>query len=358
MGGLNLTHSQNLESFLETYGPDRPHLEGFLQEFGPEQVGRWAESLGVELFTGTSGRRFPVGMTAGPLVQRWLEDLQKRGVEIRTACQWTGWTPSGEVQLRTSEGLWTPRFDALILALGGPTWPALGTGGSWVPFLTGRGIAVNPWRPANCGWEVTWSSIFKEKNRGHPIKDVVLTVPTEPKPWKKRGELLVTDYGLEGGLLYAAGRTLYELRKTGSCQVFLDLVPDRPTTALCQALARAKSGQSVSTLLQKSLGLSPVKISLLRELWGPGNLKLDQAKVENIKFYPLEFSGPRPLDEAISAAGGVSWEALDSGLQLKTLPGVWCVGEMVDWEAPTGGYLLTACLSMGFAAGRAVAQTL
>lgn len=354
VGGLNLTHSQPMEDFLRAYGPHRPHLEPFLRDFGPGHIGPWAAGLGVEVFTGTSGRVFPRGMGAGPLVNAWLERLSRLGVHMVCHTTWTGWGngPGVSLEVKGPE----PRSleaDAAVLALGGPTWPTLGTGGSWVPLLEARGVALSPWRPANVGFLVDWTPVFRQKYSLQPLKDVVLEFQGPQGLLRKRGELMVTPWGLEGGPLYALGAPVRDALGAGA-RVQLDLVPGRDHQRVLSDLSRPREGRSLATHLQKTLGLGSLKVGLLREVLKPGSPD-DPARVAGLlKAFPLTLVGTRPLEEAISAAGGVVWDEVTSGLELKRVPGVFCAGEMLDWEAPTGGYLLTACLSLGRAAGKSI----
>lgn len=359
VGGLNLTHSQPLEAFLDAYGPHRARLEPFLRAFGPGQLASWASGLGVKLFTGSSGRVFPEGMGAAPVLGAWLDRLAQLGVNLRTTTRWVGWGSWSEagrptVELEGSGGRSPWAADAVVLALGGPTWPALGTGGAWVPLMEARGVAVAPWKPANVGFTVAWTPFFAQKFAGQPLKDVVLSLGN-PAVFRRKGELMVTPWGLEGGLLYAAGAGLRETLALGSpAQAVLDLVPGRSAERVLADLSRPRQGRSLATHLHKTLGLNPVKVGLLREVLKPGADDSPEQVASLLKAFPVAFTGTRPLDEAISAAGGVLWDELD-GLELKKVRGVWCVGEMLDWEAPTGGYLLTACFSLGRAAGAAIA---
>jgi len=359
VGGLNLTHSQPLEAFLDAYGPHRPRLEPFLRAFGPDQLTAWALGLGLKLFTGTSGRVFPEGMGAAPVLEAWLKRLDTLGVVVRPSTKWVGWgpipsSPRPTVELEAAGQRSLVSADAVVLALGGPTWPALGTGGSWVPLVEARGVAVAPWKPANVGFTVAWTPFFADKFAGQPLKDVVLSFG-DPVAFRRKGELMVTPWGLEGGLLYAAGAGLRgSLDARGSAAATLDLVPGRPADRVLADLSRPRQGRSLATHLHKTLGLAPVKVGLLREVLKPGADDAPARVAALLKAFPVTFTGTRPLDEAISAAGGVVWDELD-GLELKKVRGVWCAGEMLDWEAPTGGYLLTACFSLGRAAGAAIA---
>ena len=349
VGGLNLTHSQPLEDFLNAYAGHRERLEPFLRRFGPQELTAWAEDLGIRLFTGSSGKIFPEGMAAGPLLKAWLDRLAAAGVQLETGTRWVGWGPGLSLEVEQDGGRKVLQADAVILALGGPTWPALGTGGSWVPLLEEKGLAFSPWQPANVGFTVNWSDFFSQKFAGQPLKDTRLQ--------GRRGELMVTPWGLEGGLLYAAGAVLRQQLShgnTGTTQISLDLVPGREQGRIEAELSRPRQGRSLSTHLQKTLGLTGVKVGLLREVLKPGSPDEPTRVAALLKALPLTLTGTRPLSEAISAAGGVLWTELTHGLELKKIPGVWCAGEMLDWEAPTGGYLLTACFSLGRAAGESV----
>ena len=348
VGGLNLTHSQDFEAFLSAYGPHRPRLEPFLKPFGPHELTIWAEELGIPLFTGTSGKVFPLGMGAGPLLKAWLTRLESQGVTLQTSSPWLGWRP-GEADAKA---------DALVLALGGPTWPALGTGGTWTDATDAWGVGRSPWKPANCGFRVEWTPVFRQKFSGQPLKETVLTVQGPEGRWSRKGELMITDLGLEGGLIYAAGATLRAAGEKGApVTIHLDLVPGRDRMRVERDLSQPRGARSLSTHLQKTLGLAGVKVGLLREVLKPGHPDDPSQVADLLKALPLNLAGPGPLEDAISAAGGILWDELTPELALKKAPGVWCAGEMLDWEAPTGGYLLTACFSLGRAAGRAVAQS-
>lgn len=359
VGGLNLTHSQPLEAFLDAYGPHRSRLEPFLRAFGPEELKDWARGLGIGLFTGSSGRVFPEGMGAKPLADAWLNRLGRLGVRWQTSARWTAWDPAGGLRVETREGAQTLAADAVVLALGGPTWPALGTAGTWVPLLESWGVTLAPWKPANVGFTADWTAVFRDKFAGQPLKDVVLTFDDGQGPaFTRKGELMVTPWGLEGGLLYAAGARLRTaLEAGGTARPVLDLVPGRSLGRITAELSRPRDGRSLSTHLQKAIGVGGVKAGLLREVLRPGSPDGPDRVARLLKAFPLELTGTRPLAEAISAAGGVRWDELTSGLELRRRPGVWCAGEMLDWEAPTGGYLLTACFSLGRAAGEAIAGT-
>jgi len=356
VGGLNLTHSQPLEAFLGAYGPARPRLEPFLRSFGPAEVSAWAQGLGIPLFTGSSGRVFPEGLGAGPLLGAWVARLEGLGVELVCRTRWTAWSGARGLVTEGPDGPRVWEADAVVLALGGPTWPALGTGGAWVPLLADRGVSLGPWRPANVGFLVDWTPHFAQKFPGQPLKDSVLAFDDGRGPaLRRRGEFMVTPWGLEGGPLYALGARLRGALEAGDrASITLDLVPDRDLARVRSDLGRPRNGRSLATHLQKTVGVTGVKAGLLREALPPGAPDDPDRVVALLKALPLDLVGTRPLAEAISAAGGVAWDELTDALELRRLPGVFCAGEMIDWEAPTGGYLLTACFSLG----RAVATAL
>lgn len=356
VGGLNLTHSQPNEAFLDAYGPHRARLEPFLRCFGPAEVRNWAAGLGIPLFTGTSGRVFPEGMGAGPLLDAWVNRLGRQGVVLDTSTRWTGWAGPTALSVTGPGGPAVREADAVVLALGGPTWPALGTGGAWVPLLEERGVGLSPWKPANVGFTVGWTPVFRDKYAGQPLKETVLTFDDgRGTPFCRKGELMVTPGGLEGGPVYAAGARLRDALETGATTIHLDLVPGRDAGRVFADLSRPREGRSLATHLQKTLGLTGAKVGLLREVLKPGSPDGPDRVARLLKALPITLTGTRPLTEAISAAGGVRWDEVTPGLGLIRSPGVWCAGEMLDWEAPTGGYLLTACLSLGRAAGAAIA---
>jgi hypothetical protein len=357
VGGLNLTHSQPFEAFLSAYGSQRARLEPYLKRFGPAELRAWAEGLGISLFTGTSGRVFPEGLGAGPLLSAWLTRLERQGVEVKCATRWVGWgpEPGPSIVTESAAGRHEVNADAVVLALGGPTWPSLGTGGSWAALLQARGVQLTPWRAANVGCLVDWTPVFRDKFAAHPLKDLELSFTDDQGRWSRKGELMVTPWGLEGGLLYAAGGRLLDAVAAGGAEVTLDLVPGRSLARVEADLGRPREGRSLSTHLKRTLGLEGAKVGLLREVLPPGSPDDARRVAALLKALTLTLTGTRPLEEAISAAGGVRWDEVGPDLQLKAVPGVWCAGEMLDWEAPTGGYLLTACFSLGRAAGLAAA---
>lgn len=333
--GLNLTKDEPLASFLAAF--HEPRLEPMLRAFGPEEVQSWARDLGQEVFTGSSGRVFPVAMKASPLMRAWLARLGGLGVDLRSRWRWTGWEGEG-LRFETPEGPRQLTADRVVLALGGASWPRLGSDAAWVPWLRDKGVPIRDFRPANMGLRVTWSA-HMQRHFGAAVKNLALNAGKD----RVRGECVVSARGIEGGGIYLVSRAV-----RGGAALTLDLLPDLAPDQLAARLARMKPGESRANRLRK-LGLSPVAQALVRE-WGDG-LDLAQA----VKSLPVRHEGPCDLAEAISSAGGVDWSGVTPDLELKALPGVFVAGEMLDWEAPTGGYLLTACLATGRWAGRAAA---
>lgn len=352
-GGLNLTHSEPREQFLARYGQRRAQLEAFLAEFGAEELRKWAAELGIQTFTGSSGRVFPTGMQAGPLLYAWRQRLSSAGVNFHLRHKWLGWNADNSLRFDTPTGEITIHPQAVILALGGASWARLGSTGKWAGLLAGRGIPLAPFKPANCGFDVNWSEHFRAKFNGQPLKAVVIEFTNLEKiVFRRRGEFIVTTTGVEGSLIYALSAPIRdEIEARGSAVIHLDLAPDRTQAYLAERLAQPRGSRSVSHHLEKTIGVKGVKAGLLWE-FVPKTDFVDPKKLAAvIKALPLPLSAPRPLDEAISTAGGVRFEALDEHLMLTSLPGVFCAGEMLDWEAPTGGYLITACCATGRAAG-------
>lgn len=352
-GGLNLTHAEPLVDFLGRYGARQAELEPMLADFGPADLRAWAAGLGVETFVGTSGRVFPREMKAAPLLRAWLHRLRQVGLNIHVGHRWLGWADGSRTQLRFAapDGEKIAQADALVLALGGGSWSKFGSDGAWVPLLAERGVGVAPLRPANCGFDVGWSAHFRERFAGQPVKPVVLA-------WgdaRRQGEFVVTKIGVEGSLIYAFSAPLRDaIDAGGQAVIHLDLMPDWTQARLATEIARPRGARSLSSHLQSRLGLKGVKAGLLREVLSPEALQDPTRVAETLKALPLALTAPRPLEEAISSAGGVDFADLDGSLMLKALPGVFCAGEMLDWEAPTGGYLLTACFASGRRAAKGV----
>jgi len=355
-GGLNLTHGEPLERLLGRYTASRERLEPLLREFSPDALRAWTHALGVQTFVGTSGRVFPHEMKAAPLLRAWLHRLRVRGVSIHVRHEWRGWSDDGGLRFATPAGERIVESDATVLALGGASWPRLGSDGAWVPRLRERGVTISPLEPSNCGFDVAWSDRFRARFAGQPVKPVVASYADDHGVVHRRqGEFVVTAHGVEGGLVYSLSAPLRDaIRAHGSVVLTLDLAPGRDAARLAAELARPRGSRSIASHIQSRTGVKGVKTGLLREIVPPQDFADPGRLATAMKALPLTLLRPRPLEEAISTAGGVAFEALDEKLMLRAVPGVFCAGEMLDWDAPTGGYLLTACLATGRAAGRGV----
>lgn len=343
-GGLNLTHSEPVEPFVQRYGTAAVRLERCLAAFSPADLRTWAESLGQETFVGSSGRVFPKTMKSSPLLRAWLLRLSEKGVTISVRCRWEGWDDAGALRFVRADGtqeLISP--DVAVFALGGASWPRLGADGRWVDAFRARGIPVTPLAPANCGFDVGWSDVFRDRFAGAPLKRIVLRAGGQDV----RGEAMITRHGLEGGAVYALSPVLREVARAGNGRLLVDLRPDETSAMLAARLDRRPAGRTTTEWLRRSLSLPPAAIGLLREGAGTSLPTEATALAALIKAVPLTVTGPRPIDRAISTAGGVALDAVDDGLMLRAMPGTFVAGEMLDWEAPTGGYLLQACLSTG-----------
>ena len=347
-GGMNITHSEPLPAFVARYGERAAQLAPLLEAFGPQQLREWIHGLGIETFIGTSGRVFPREMKAAPLLRAWLHRLRQSGVCTHVRHRWLGWDADGALRFATPEGEVVWAADATVLALGGGSWRHLGSDAAWVPLLEARGVPVARLRPANCGFDVAWSEHFATRFAGAPVKAVTGRAGGEAIP----GECNITAGGIEGGLVYALSAPLRDaLARDGRAALVLDLAPGRSAERLAADLARPRGRDSLANHLRRRAGIDGVKAGLLREFGHIDGSTAPAALAGAIKALPVPLVAPRPLDEAISTAGGVDFAALDERLMLRDLPGVFCAGEMLDWEAPTGGYLLTACLATGRAAG-------
>ena len=353
VGGMNITHAEPFADFVTRYGQARAHVQPLLEAFDADALRAWIHGLGIETFVGTSGRVFPREMKAAPLLRAWLRRLREAGVRLHTRSRWLGWAEDGALRLATSDGEQAQRFDACVLALGGGSWARLGSDGAWVPLLAQRGIDIESLIPANCGFEVAgWSEHLTQKFAGAPVKPVAAALAGEAP---RRGEFVLTTQGVEGGLIYALSSAIRErIETTGEALLHIDLLPQMDLAKVEKALQKPRGSQSQARHLQRQLGLDGVRAGLLRELADPACFADPVRLAQAIKQLPLRLTRPRPLDEAISSAGGVRWSELDSNLMLPRLPGVFCAGEMLDWEAPTGGYLLTACFASGRKAGEGV----
>lgn len=355
-GGLNLTHSEDLERFLDRYGPSKERLRPAIEAFPPSAVRQWCEDLGEPTFVGTSGRVFPVAMKASPLLRAWLARLIAAGITFRNRCRWKGWDAEGRLLFETPGGDKGVAADAVIMALGGASWPRLGSTGDWVPMLAGKGVGITPLAAANCGFLVSWSDVFRSRFEGQPLKRIAVSFAG----LGVRGEALITDAGIEGGAVYALSAALREAIAAQEMAVLeIDLRPDMDIAALAARLGKAHGKQSLATFLRKAANLSPVEIGLLHET-APRRLgdMPPEAVAKLIKAVPLRLTGTAPIATAISTAGGVQWDEVDEDLMLKAQPGIFVAGEMLDWEAPTGGYLLQACLATGALAGRGALEWL
>jgi uncharacterized flavoprotein (TIGR03862 family) len=353
-GGLNLTHSEDFERFVGRYGAASARLRPMLDAFTPADLVNWAEGLGQATFVGSSGRVFPRALKASPLLRAWIARLEEQGVALNLRSTWTGWNAAGDLVFETPDGPRRMRPRATILALGGASWARLGSDGAWAPRLAARGAAVAPFRPANVGFTVAWTPVFRERFAGAPLKNVALGFAGRTS----RGDALIAGYGLEGGAVYALSAPLRDaIEADGRAALEIDLRPDLSPVQLTARLSKPRGGQSLSSWLRKAAHLSPVEIGLLREAHGLALPVAPDALAAAIKAAPIVLTRTQGLERAISSAGGLSFEALD-GLELKAEPGVFVAGEMLDWEAPTGGYLLQACFATGVAAARAVVERL
>ena len=357
-GGLNLTHSEPIETFLARYGNRRACIESAIKLFPPSALRTWARELGIETFVGTSGRIFPTDLKSAPLLRAWLRRLRQAGVQFHVRHRWCGWDEHGRLRFMTSDDASSVQADAVVLALGGGSWPHFGSDAAWVQILAERNVSIAPLKPANCGFDVRWSEHFRTKFAGHPVKTVAVVVKTiDGTVIRQMGEFVVTANGVEGGLIYMISAHVRDLITTsGTATLWLDLVPDRTLVRLTEDLSQPRGKRTLATQLKRCAGVAGVKAGLLREVTYKEVL-LDPTRLATaIKSLPMTIVAPRPLKEAISTAGGVSFDALDCRLMLRSLPGVFCAGEMLDWEAPTGGYLLTGCLATGRLAGGAAAE--
>ncbi len=354
-GGLNLTHSEPLDAFLGRYGEAAGWAGPMLDAFAPGDLIAWAEGLGQETFVGSSGRVFPKAMKASPLLRAWLGRLGEMGVTLALRSRWTGWDDAGALTFDTSDGPTIETADAVILALGGASWPRLGSDGAWTGLLAARGVEIAPFQPANVGFNVEWSPIFKERFAGQPLKAIALTHEGRTV----RGEAMIADYGLEGGAIYALSAGLREaIARDGKAELSIDLHPDQSLGQLTARLVTPQGRQSQSNHLRKAVHLSPAAIGLMREATGGPIPVSPRSQAALIKGARITLTGMQGLERAISSAGGIRLDELDETLMLRRLPGVFAAGEMLDWEAPTGGYLLQASLASGVVAARGTAAYL
>lgn len=350
-GGLNITHSEPLERFVQRYGPATGFIAPALHAFTPQMMQDWCKSLGQPTFTGSSGRVFPETLKASPLLRAWLQKLDDLGVRFALGHDWQGFTADGDLVFRHGDQTAQLAPDATLLALGGASWPQLGSDGAWVPLLKQANIAVAPLQPANCGFTVNWSPVFAERFAGQPLKNIAITHQGRTL----RGEAMVDANGIEGNVIYALSAGLRDaIAESGNTMLTLDLRPDLSGEALLAKLRKPRGGLSLSNFLQKQLGLPPVAQNLLREGEPDLNAATPEHLAELVKAKPILLTAPFPIARAISSAGGVRLEELDGSAMLVKRPGVFVAGEMLDWEAPTGGYLLQGCFATAYRAANGI----
>lgn len=355
-GGLNLTHSDPFPVFVSRYGARHAEVADWLRGFDADALRGWALGLGVDTFVGSSGRVFPRDLKAAPLLRGWVRRLRDQGVRFHMQHRWLGWNDDKRLRFGGPAGEVSVNADAVVLALGGGSWPELGSDGGWVPLLTGRGVDVAPLQPANCGFDIDWSEHLSSRFAGSPLKPVVAHWQGADGQWQSlQGECVVTATGIEGSLIYALSAALRDaIARDGETTLCLDLVPGRDEARLRRDLGKPRGARSLSDHLRREAGVSGVRAALLYEVMTREAMQDPAALASTLKRLPLKLLRARPIDEAISSAGGIRLEALDAGLMINALPGVFAAGEMLDWEAPTGGYLLTACFASGGRAAEGV----
>ena len=350
VGGMNITHSESKDAFIGRYGERQAEIAALLREFDADALREWIHGLGIDTFVGTSGRVFPCDMKAAPLLRAWLRRLRELGVMIHTRSRWLGWNADGSLRIASAEGERAVNASATLLALGGGSWARLGSDGAWMPLLAARGVPLTALQPSNCGFEVAgWSPLFGAKFAGAPVKSCAIALDQQAP---RLGEFVITASGVEGSLIYALSAPIREqINQHGTATIHLDLLPQKTAEQVETLLRKPRGSKSISNHLRSQLGLDGVRAGLLRELSDAATYAEPSVLAAAIKRLPLTLVRTRPLDEAISSAGGVCFENLDEGLMVRRQPGLFMAGEMLDWEAPTGGYLLTACFASGRAAG-------
>ncbi len=355
-GGMNLTHSEPYADFVQRYGQAADFMAPLLAQFSADALRDWAQGLGVETFVGSSGRVFPCDMKAAPLLRAWLQRLREQGVQFHVRHQWLGWQSDERLRFMTPDGERLVRADACLFALGGASWPRLGSTGAWVNLFAARGIDIQPLKPSNCGFEMDWSDHFRSRFAGVPLKSVVLShTNARGEQVSRQGECVITEHGMEGSLLYPFTPALREELECHSRACFwLDLLPGRSLERVLRELSQPRGSKSMANHLRSRLGLDGAKAGLLRERLSPEVFADIPRLAAAIKALPIEVNATRPIEEAISSAGGIALSELDPKLMLHKLPGLFCAGEMLDWEAPTGGYLLTGCFATGYQAARGI----
>lgn len=356
-GGLNITNGEPFESFVSRYGAKTAQIRSVLQAFGPNDVKEWCHGLGIETTVGASNRIFPKDLKAAPLLQQWVKRLKEQGVHIHTSHCWQGWDQAGHLKFQTAEGSVSATPHAIVMTLGGASWPKTGSDGKWMTLFKQLGISVAEMQPSNCGFDVQWSDHFSERNAGQPLKSVGLKfTDSNGQTFDRQGACMITKNGIEGSLIYAASAMIRdELKAAGSAAVLLDLAPGRSVENLTQRLSLPRKSKTISSHLRSKAKIHGVAAGLLRE-FAADTLQDPVRLAAAIKNLPVPVLRARPIEEAISTAGGVRFETLDESLMVTTAPGLFCAGEMLDWEAPTGGYLLTASLASGHVAGQAAAK--
>jgi uncharacterized flavoprotein (TIGR03862 family) len=348
--GLNITHNEAFDTFLSRYFEARPQLQEPIKAHSPTDIQNWMQSLGSDYFVGSSGRIFPKVMKASPLLRAWIKRLESYDARLFTRHEWNGWDDDNTLLFKTPEGAKTFQYDVTVLALGGISWPKLGNNNAWSKHLTKQGIKLIDFKPANCGFDVVWSPHIKEKFAGIPIKNIRLSITANEQVHQTQGDMMITKTGIEGGPVYTLSRFARDILLTGK-KAFLeiDLTPDKSIDTLTKSLVKSRGKKSLSTHLKRSAGISGAKAALLREctpkeIFQEANIYGLAAAIKSLK---LELHQPRPIEEAISSAGGICFSNFDRNLMIKSKPGLFCAGEMINWEAPTGGYLITACLAQG-----------
>lgn len=363
-GGMNITHAEAADAFLGRYGARADRIGPLLNSFDADKLRAWVHALGIDTYVGSSGRVFPTDMKAAPLLRAWLHRLRESGVRVHVRHRWMGFSESTDgwhvLRFATREGEIEVAARAVVLALGGGSWARLGSDGAWLPMLAARGVDVAPLQPANCGFDIEWSELFRAEHAGDPVKPVAMAVTSvDGVVLHRQGEFVISESGIEGSLVYALSAPIRDLIAAHGCAtITVDLAPGRSADDVAAEVARPRGSRSVSSHLQSRLGITGVKARMLREVLSKEAMHDPVALAAAIKALPLRLVRARPIDEVISTAGGVRFEAMDHRLMLTAMPGVFCAGEMLDWEAPTGGYLLTACFASGRAAGAGAVEYL
>lgn len=358
--GLNLTHAEPLDAFLSRYNEGGNEIAPIIRAFPPDALRDWAKGLGIDTYTGSSGRVFPSEMKAAPLLRAWRHRLREAGVQFHMRHKWLGYNEDGQLRFATDEGETSISATATVLALGGGSWARLGSTGDWIDILKQQGITISPLKPSNCGFEVNWSDHLRQKYAGAPVKSVMISVKNQHgKIQQKQGDFVISDYGIEGSLIYPFAASIRDvIEQQGKATIYLDLIPTMEETKLADKLSQPRGKRSLTDHLRRQLKISGIKTALIYEVSNTEQRNNPQHLASIIKALPITCQQARPMDEAISTAGGISFDALNQHLMLKQHPGTFCAGEMLDWDAPTGGYLLTACFASGYVAGEGLIEWL